>query len=128
MKIALKTYNQVSGELLSTSQMIMFHFISSIDQTTFEDKLNKHFHLSQSTKETSVMALISQIEMFRNGIVFRKNTDQTVGDMLKPFYYTLKPFLQVQERGAEFLIHEIDDEDESYLDELKEALWSIIKQ
>ena len=126
MKIQLQHYTKVNGTGLSTLQMIMFHHISSKNCSGFSKRLSKQFGESVATKETALMELITQIETFTNGVMFRKATGQTAGMMIKPFNYTIKPFLEVQKRGSEHLITEIDEDDKGYLQLLKQDLWGVL--
>jgi len=124
--IELLHRTRISGENLSMSQMIMFHHISSKNNSAFSTRLTKHFGENIKAKEDALMALITQIESFTNGLLFTQGTGRSAGTAIKPFNYTLKPFLKVQNPGSANLITKLTESDKGFLTLLKQDLWGVL--
>ena len=110
---------------LTTVQMILMFELQAKNTTVFSHKVNKHFGKNHGTRDHFLLELITEITDFENGVTFNQYTNTTCGRLIKPFNYTMKPFLANTGRGAEFLITSLSENDKSYLSTLKNKLWSL---
>lgn len=111
---------------LTTVQMILMFELQAKNTTVFSHKVNKHFGENKDSRNQFLLELITEIDDFKNGITFTQYTKTTCGRLVKPFNYTMKPFLTNKGRGADFLITSLSEDDKAYLSALENKLWSLM--
>lgn len=138
MNFKLISYSRLCGDQLSTIQMMVFHYLKSRNTNEFSAKLEKHFLASLESKEDHIIELISQIDDFSNGILYRKACKRPFMTLIKPLNYTMKPFLaskpldtmsslnSQKPRGSKSLITILDDDDKAFFQKLKNSLLCIL--
>lgn len=125
----VKLRKQMSGKGLSTNQMILRHYFLSKNTNDFSDRLVSHFS-KEEEKHLHIVSLSKEIQDFVDGVeiilMTKKTTKLTCGNLIKPFNYTLKPFLKETGRGSESLITEASTEDIKELLSLKHKLYCLL--
>jgi len=122
MSLTLRSKHQISGNNLTTSQMILFHYINSKNSQLFKTRIDKHFIASKQSKEDAVIQIVKQIDDFLDGVTYIKFFKRPFQKLIKPLNYTFKPFLAVQTKGAATLVTDINAEERAFLEKFKNDL------
>ncbi len=121
----IKHHTRLSGENLTTHQMIFFHFLKSKSTTAFSAKIKKQFN-SKENAAKMLYSFVKEINTYKNAIEMARSGVIVKRD-LKDFEATVLPFLENEYQTLKYrnsLIKELERVRE--FDHLINECWLVI--